>query len=173
MWAFTIFWLFPVSLLIGLVSIQSIAQFAPRLSNYLANHSFEADVIQSFVPTLLVSLLSMLIPLILLLIAKKAFTIATLSSLHDLIMIRYYKFLIVNVVVFFCVGVATVQSVLTSFKDTTGTKIIEIVATSFPVAGPFYVGWRECLYFDCHTVADRHSSHLHRCHAWRLRNCAV
>ncbi len=37
------------------------------------------------------------------LIAKKAHTISTLSALHDRIMTRYYKFLIVNVLVFFCV----------------------------------------------------------------------
>ena len=104
-------------------------------------------MIQSFVPTLIVSLLTLLIPILLLLIAKKAHTILTLSSLHDRIMTRYYKFLIVNVLVFFCVGTAALQSVLLSLsapQDTTG-DLLEIVASSFPSAGPFYVGWSECL----------------------------
>jgi hypothetical protein len=100
-------------------------------------------VIQSFIPTLLVALLALLIPLILLLIAKKAHTITTLSALHDLIMTRYYKFLIVNVVVFFCVGTAALQSFLNSFRSATRINVIHTVATSFPTAGPFYVGWRE------------------------------
>ncbi|KAK0464387.1 uncharacterized protein EV420DRAFT_1263449 [Desarmillaria tabescens] len=141
-WAFTIFWLFPVSLLVGLVSIQNISVFWPSLKAYLDRHAWEEEVIQSFLPTLLVALLALLIPLILLLIAKKAHTITTLSALHDRIMTRYYKFLIVNVLVFFCVGTAALQSILDSFRASANTPdILQIVADSFPSAGPFYVGW--------------------------------
>ncbi|KAI6044833.1 hypothetical protein EDC04DRAFT_3105614 [Pisolithus marmoratus] len=140
-WAFTIFWLFPVSLFVGLVSIQSIAGFWPSLYNYLSHHPWEEDVIQSFLPTVLVSLLAILFPPILLLLAKKAYTITTLSKIHDTIMIRYYKFLIVNVLVFFCVGVAVLQSFLTSFNNFSESNILQTLADSFPSAGPFYVGW--------------------------------
>ncbi|KIK52099.1 hypothetical protein GYMLUDRAFT_88867 [Collybiopsis luxurians FD-317 M1] len=140
-WAFTIFWLFPVSLLVGLVSIQNISTFWPKLKSYLDKHPWEEEVIQSFVPTLLVALLALLIPLILLLIGKKAHTITTLSALHDRIMTRYYKFLIVNVLVFFCVGTAALQSVLNSVGGTSASTVLNVVATSFPTAGPFYVGW--------------------------------
>ena len=79
----------------------------------------------------------------LVLIAKKAHTILTLSALHDRIMTRYYKFLIVNVLVFFCVGTAALQSFFVSFKSTSGQKLLEDVSDSFPTAGPFYVGWRK------------------------------
>ncbi|KAJ7259497.1 hypothetical protein B0H12DRAFT_1014472 [Mycena haematopus] len=142
-WGFTVFWLFPVSLLVGLVSIQNISVFLPKLKAYLDKHQWEEDLIQSFLPTLLVSLLALAIPPVLLLIAKKAHTITTLSALHDLILTRYYKFLIVNVLVFFCVGTAALQSVLDSFtpNQTTHVDILNIVADSFPTAGPFYVGW--------------------------------
>jgi hypothetical protein len=119
--------------------------FALVQKTYLDRHPWQEEVIQSFVPTLLVSLLALLIPLILLLIAKKAHTISTLSVLHDRIMTRYYKFLIVNVLVFFCVGVTAVQTLLTGIKSAiSGDRLLKIVATSFPSAGPFYVGWREC-----------------------------
>lgn len=60
--------------------------------------------------------------------------------MHDTIMTRYYKFLIVNVLVFFCVGTAALQSFL-SFKTVSESGIINTVAGSFPTAGPFYVGW--------------------------------
>ncbi|KAF9468511.1 hypothetical protein BDZ94DRAFT_668548 [Collybia nuda] len=140
-WGFTLFWLFPVSLLVGLVSIQNISLFWPSLKAYLDRHAWEEEVIQSFLPTLLVALLALLIPLILLLIAKKAHTITTLSALHDRIMTRYYKFLIVNVLVFFCVGTAALQSFLQSFKSTVRPDVLQVVADSFPTAGPFYVGW--------------------------------
>ncbi|TFK28073.1 hypothetical protein FA15DRAFT_585271 [Coprinopsis marcescibilis] len=140
-WGFTLFWLFPVSLLVGLVSIQNISLFWPNLKAYLDRHPWQSEVIQSFIPTLLVALLAILIPLILLLLAKKAHTITTLSALHDLIMTRYYKFLIVNVLVFFCVGTAAMQSVLQSFKNIANIGIVDLIADSFPTAGPFYIGW--------------------------------
>jgi hypothetical protein len=95
------------------------------------------------VPTILVALLALLVPPILLLIAKKANTITTLSALHDLIMTRYYKFLIVNVLIFFCVGTAALQSFLSSFGAATKAELLQAIADSFPSAGPFYVGWCE------------------------------
>jgi hypothetical protein len=135
-------WLFPVSLFVGLVSIQNISAYWPNLADYLDNHPWEEELLQSFLPTVLVSLLAVLIPLILLLIAKKAHTIITLSGMHDRIMTRYYKFLVVNVLVFFCIGTAAVQSFLVGFaiKDA-NRNALHVLADSFPSAGPFYVGW--------------------------------
>jgi len=88
-----------------------------------------------------VSLLAILIPPILFLIAKKAYRITTLSLIHDTILTRYYKFLIVNVLVFFCVGAAVLQTFLTSFGKVSESNILGVLADSFPSAGPFYVGW--------------------------------
>ena len=104
-------------------------------------HEWVSEVIQSFLPTFLVSALAILIPLVLLLIAKKGHTIITLSALHDLIMTRYYKFLVVNLLVFFCVGTAALQTFLVSIKSYTDGSVINVVSSSFPSAGPFYVGW--------------------------------
>ncbi|KAI0822219.1 DUF221-domain-containing protein [Trametes gibbosa] len=140
-WAFTLFWVFPVTIFVGLVNIQNLSTFVPGLLDYLQKHQWEEELLQSFLPTVLVALLSLLIPLILLLIAKRAHTIATLSALHDRIMTRYYKFLVVNVLVFFCIGTVALQSFLVSFKNATAPKIAEVISQSFPVAGPFYVGW--------------------------------
>lgn len=114
---------------------------------YLDRHAWQGEIIQSFLPTMLVSLLALLIPVILFFIAKKAHTVTTLSALHDLILTRYYKFLVVNVLVFFCVGTAALQSFLLSFRSPTSLNLIQIVADSFPSAGPFYVGW--CEWFWC------------------------
>ncbi|KAH9912692.1 uncharacterized protein BXZ73DRAFT_107327 [Epithele typhae] len=140
-WAFTISWVFPVSFFVGLVNIQNLSTLWPGLLDFLKTHSWEEELLQSFVPTVLVALLSLLIPLLLLLIAKRAHTIATLSALHDRIMTRYYKFLVVNVLVFFCVGTAALQSFLLSFKTIDTDQLASVIAQSFPVAGPFYVGW--------------------------------
>jgi hypothetical protein len=56
---------------------------------------------------------------------------------------RYYKFLIVNVLIFFCVGTAALQSFLNSFRNPTHIDVLQTVSSSFPTAGPFYVGWRK------------------------------
>ncbi|KIL63242.1 hypothetical protein M378DRAFT_80006 [Amanita muscaria Koide BX008] len=140
-WGFTLFWLFPVSLLVGLVSIQNISRFWPSLKTYLDRHAWQEEIIQSFAPTILVAILTLLIPPILYLIATKAHTIKTLSGLHDLVLVRYYKFLVINVLVLFCVGTAALQSFLLSFKLPSHLNLLQIVADSFPSAGPFYVGW--------------------------------
>ena len=43
--------------------------------------------------------------------------------------------------IFFCVGTAALQSVLISVGASSANTVLNIVATSFPSAGPFYVGW--------------------------------
>lgn len=80
--AFTILWLFPVSIFVGLVSIQNISAFWPGLvsqdaplansfslitvqKRYLDKHAWEEEVIQSFIPTLLLAVLAILVPLVL------------------------------------------------------------------------------------------------------------
>jgi hypothetical protein len=125
--------------------VDSDPSLNPFQKSYLDRHPWQEEVIQSFLPTLIMALLALLIPLLLLLIGKKAQTTTTLSAMHDTMMSRYYKFLVVNVLIFFCVGTAAVQSFLVSFKKITGTSILNIVADSFPSAGPFYVGWRKYL----------------------------
>lgn len=96
----------------GLVSIGKLSQFLPGLvsihliflrhkfltsvgqNTYLETHRVQKELLSSFLPTLLVALLAILIPLLLLLIAKKAHNIITFSKLHDRILTRYYKFLV-------------------------------------------------------------------------------
>lgn len=106
----------------------------------------------------------------LVLIAKKAHTISTLSTLHDRIMTRYYKFLIVNVLVFFCIGTVTLQSFLVSFSQTTGLKLISVVSDSFPSAGPFYVGWRKYWFTisDQRILTDAGNSYIYNGNSRRL-----
>ncbi|KAI5117451.1 hypothetical protein M0805_005828 [Coniferiporia weirii] len=138
-WVFTISWVIPVSLLVALVNINNIATVIPGLMQFLNQHILIQELLQSLLPTLLSSLLMLLIPLILLLIAKKAHTINTLSALHDRILTRYHKFLVANILVFFCVGVSALESFFTSFKSS--LDVVKVIGESFPSAGPFYVGW--------------------------------
>jgi hypothetical protein len=99
-------------------------------------------VIEPFLPTLLISLLAVTVPL-LLLIAKKGHTITTLSALHGRILTRYYKWFILNVLVFFCIGTTALSSFLVKFKNTAISDSLTQVATAyFRTAGPIYIGWR-------------------------------
>ncbi|KIM23172.1 hypothetical protein M408DRAFT_17948 [Serendipita vermifera MAFF 305830] len=147
-WAFTLFWVIPVTALVALISVDKISAFFPGLASYLSRHSYQKELITAFVPTLLVAILAILVPLLLLLIAKQAHTILTLSRLHDTIMVRYYKFLVCNVLVFFCIGTTSLNAILDSLRQNPGIEdptdsrdFVKIVATSFPNAAPFYVGW--------------------------------
>ncbi|KAG8737834.1 hypothetical protein FRC10_007761 [Ceratobasidium sp. 414] len=139
-WGFTLLWVFPVTLFVGLVSIDNLSQFVPGLTAYLDTHRVQKELLSSFLPTLLVALLAILIPLLLLLIAKKAHNIITFSRLHDRILTRYYKFLVCNVIIFFCFGVSALQSFLTSFGHQIN-NVVPLVASYIPVCAPFFVGW--------------------------------
>ncbi|KAF8752627.1 Late exocytosis, Golgi transport [Rhizoctonia solani] len=90
-WGFTVLWIFPVSLLVGLVSIDNLSRFIPELAH----------------------------------------NIITFSRLHDRILTRYYKFLVCNVVIFFCIGVSVLQSFLTSFGQQI-TNVVTLIAGYIP-----------------------------------------
>jgi hypothetical protein len=140
-------------------------------ANYLARHPWEEELLQSFIPTILVSLLALLIPPILFLIAKRAHTIVTLSALHDCIMTRYYKFLIINVLVFFCIGTAALQSFLVGFAIKEANRnVLHILSDSFPSAGPFYVGWRTSIGHNISSYSFV-GSHFYDLHPWRSGAC--
>ncbi|KAG8953010.1 hypothetical protein FRC03_011953 [Tulasnella sp. 419] len=134
-WAFTCFWIIPVSFLVSLVSIDNLSIILP----WLKTSPSRREILSSLIPTLLVTLLAILVPLLLLLLAKKAHTIVLLSKLHDQIMTRYHKFLVCNVLIFFCVGVFALQSFLESFRQPKNP--LPVIAEKFPIAAPFYVGW--------------------------------
>ncbi|KZW01495.1 hypothetical protein EXIGLDRAFT_760706 [Exidia glandulosa HHB12029] len=137
-WTFTCSWIFPVSLFVGLFNLSNLAGQIPFLDKYFDKHQHQESVLSGLLPTVLVSLLAIFVPMLLLLIGKKAHTIITLSKLHDRIMTRYHKFLQVNVLIFFCAGVSTLESFLTSFRQ--DANPIPLISASFSTAGPFYVG---------------------------------
>lgn len=91
-WAFTLAWIFPVSVLCGLASFTSIAGFLPAVANFLRDHPKVAGLISSLAPVILVALLTISICPILLLIANKAETINTRLGVHNSVLERFWKF---------------------------------------------------------------------------------
>ncbi|KZV92098.1 hypothetical protein EXIGLDRAFT_749824 [Exidia glandulosa HHB12029] len=139
-WLFQIFWLIPISGIIALVSVQNLTTIIPGLSRFFQKH----DKIQTFVtgllPTAIVVILGILVPVILFLIGRKGQTEVTWSGLHNGILIRYYKWAIINLLIFFCLGSSALNSILENFNRSIQDPFL-LVSRSFPAAAPFYAGW--------------------------------
>lgn len=58
----TVIWVFPVGALAGLLNLCSIEQFLPQFAEFLNNHQILRSLIQTGLPTLVVSLLNVAVP---------------------------------------------------------------------------------------------------------------
>ncbi|KAG8732546.1 hypothetical protein FRC11_012747, partial [Ceratobasidium sp. 423] len=134
-WFFQIFWIFPISFITTLISIKSLEVAIPALATFFDRHTKARSLLTGLIPTLLVAGLGILIPVILFVIGRKAQTEVTFSGLHDGILTRYYKWLIMNIV-----GLASFQTFLNAFKKHIPDPF-QLVSSSFPAAAPFYAGW--------------------------------
>ena len=119
-----------MSLFCALTSLTNIAGFIKPLQNFLNAHPKAASAITSLAPVILVALLTICICPILLLIANKAETINTKLGVHNSVLERFWKFLMVNGVVFFAVGQTAIEAYLTAFQ-TNDFDPLPIVASSF------------------------------------------
>nr|XP_031860912.1 uncharacterized protein CI109_003639 [Kwoniella shandongensis]KAA5527984.1 hypothetical protein CI109_003639 [Kwoniella shandongensis] len=139
-WAFTLVWIFPVSLLCALASLTNIAGFIKPLAGFLAAHPKVASAITSLAPVILVALLTIAICPILLVIANKAETIVTRLGIHNSVLERFWKFLMVNGVVFFAIGQSAIEAYLTAFQNNDFDPL-PIVASAFPTAAPYFASY--------------------------------
>ncbi|EPQ28682.1 uncharacterized protein PFL1_03985 [Pseudozyma flocculosa PF-1] len=139
-WAFTIFWVIIINIITNtLFSVQSLKKVLPGVQQFFDSHkSFEA-FLSITLPTVIVSLITMSIPELIFQTSKRAQGFVTFSALYDMCLIRYWKFVICNIVIFFCVGVTTVKAIL-SQVDESG-RILDNIAFSFPTAAPFFVSY--------------------------------
>lgn len=69
-WAFTLFWIIPVSLLVGLVSLDNLSERIGALQRYLNRHPSQKALLSSLLPTCLVALLIILVPQLLMLLSQ-------------------------------------------------------------------------------------------------------
>ncbi|OCF45349.1 hypothetical protein I317_00872 [Kwoniella heveanensis CBS 569] len=139
-WAFTLIWIFPVSLLCALASLTNIAGFIKPLQSFLNAHPKVASAITSLAPVILVALLTIAICPILLVIANKAETIVTRLGIHNSVLERFWKFLMVNGVVFFAIGQSAIEAYLTAFQNRNFDPL-PIVASAFPTAAPYFASY--------------------------------
>ncbi|KAK4684446.1 calcium permeable stress-gated cation channel, partial [Tremellales sp. Uapishka_1] len=129
-WAFTLVWIFPVSLFCAIASLSNIAGFIKPLSAFLNKNPKASSAITSLAPVILVALLTISICPILLLIANKAETVVTRLGIHNSVMSRFWKFLMVNGVVFFALGQSAIEAYLTAFQ-TNDFDPLPIISSAF------------------------------------------
>lgn len=139
-WAFTIVWIFPVSFFCALTSLTNIAGFIKPLKDWLDANPKASSAITSLAPVILVALLTLCICPILLLISNRAETVLTRYGIHQAVMERFWKFLMVNGVVFFAIGQSAIEAYLTAFQ-THDFDPLPIVASAFPTAAPYFASY--------------------------------
>ncbi|CDS00941.1 hypothetical protein [Sporisorium scitamineum] len=138
-WGFTIFWVIIINaIVLGIFSVDKLKQI-PGLGNFFNDNPKVTGFVTITLPPLLVSLASMSVPELIFQVGKRAQGFVTFSALYDMCLIRYWKFVICNVVIFFSVGSAVIVTVLTKVGNT--GSILSTVASAFPSAAPFFVSY--------------------------------
>ena len=132
--------IFPVSILCALSSFTNIAGFIPSLKDFLSTHPKVASAISSLAPVILVAGLTLCICPILLVIANKAETTNTRLAIHNSVLERFWKFLMVNGVVFFAIGQTAIEAYLTAFQDSDFDPL-PLLASAFPTAAPYFASY--------------------------------
>lgn len=102
-WAFTILWVIPLSIVsTALFSVKSLTTVFPPLKAAFASNPQLESFVSVTLPSLLVSLATMTVPEITFQISRRGQGFMTWSALYDRCLCRYWKFLVCNVLIFFC-----------------------------------------------------------------------
>ncbi|CAO1636976.1 unnamed protein product [Sympodiomycopsis kandeliae] len=141
-WAFTVFWVIPVQIITtALFSVEHLKKVVPGLARFFLAHQRLEGFISVTLPTVIVSLITMSVPELVFQISKRAQGFVTWSSLYDQCLCRYWKFIVCNIVIFFCIGTTTLEAILQQIGDPGKTQIIDNIAFAFPTAAPFFVSY--------------------------------
>ena len=140
-WGFILFYVLPMAALSSLFSIERLRHINKKLGAYFDKHEHQSEIFTSLLPTLIVAFIALLMPAILFGIGKKAQPHLTWSKLHNQIFHRYWVFMITNILITFCIGASTFQSILERITSESGLSLLQIIAHNFPQAAPFFASW--------------------------------
>ncbi|SCV71005.1 BQ2448_3767 [Microbotryum intermedium] len=163
-WAATIIWVIPVSFVVGLLSLSSIAKYIPKLAKFLEGNTVTQSLFQSLLPTSIVALLGIFVPTLLGIITRNGQALITTTKVHSAVQARYWKWSMTNIVrsslralftlvcretvtdsasspqiLLFCIGLTAFNSFLNAFRQP--TSVLTVVASSFPKGATFFVSW--------------------------------
>ncbi|KAI8991400.1 hypothetical protein BDF20DRAFT_811307, partial [Mycotypha africana] len=146
-WSLTIFWLFPITFILGLTSIQSLSNHVAFLRYFLASSLVIRTFVQNILPTLLVTLCMSFLPWIVLELSKKQ-DFLCYSELEDSVLGRYYHFAIFNVLIVFLLGTTFLTTMLDVLYEP--TMLIQLLANALPQGANFFLNY---ILFNCCTHA--------------------
>lgn len=81
----------------------------------------------------------MLTPTLIGILTRNGEVFYTTSSLHAAIQARYWKWLVVNILIVFVVGLAAFSAFLNLFQNP--ASLLTVIAGSFPKGATFFVSW--------------------------------
>ncbi|KAL0083953.1 hypothetical protein J3Q64DRAFT_1638529, partial [Phycomyces blakesleeanus] len=137
-WSLTVFWLFPISFILGLTSIESLSQHFAFLRYFLDSSLVVRSFIQNILPTLLVTLFMSLLPWILLEISKQQ-DFVSYSELEECVLGRYYHFAIFNVLIVFLLGTTFLSTMLDVLYEP--ARLTQLLANSLPQGANFFLNY--------------------------------
>ncbi|CEP17519.1 hypothetical protein [Parasitella parasitica] len=129
-WSLTIFWLFPITFILGLTSIQSLSNHLPFLRYFLASSFLVRSFVQNILPTLLVTLFMKI---------SKQQDFVSYSELEDCVLGRYYHFAIFNVLIVFLLGTTFLTTMLDVLYEP--TMLIQLLANALPQGANFFLNY--------------------------------
>ncbi|KAI9475882.1 MAG: hypothetical protein EXX96DRAFT_486591 [Benjaminiella poitrasii] len=137
-WSLTIFWLFPITFILGLTSIETLSNHVAFLRYFLASSLVVRSFIQNILPTLLVTLFMSILPWLVLEISKQQDFISY-SELEDSVLARYYHFSIFNVLIVFLLGTTFLTTMLDVLYEP--TMLIQLLANALPQGANFFLNY--------------------------------
>ncbi|ORZ11755.1 hypothetical protein BCR41DRAFT_356884 [Lobosporangium transversale] len=128
-WALIIFWIFPTSSFLLLMSLTQLSQRFKFLEPILEASPLIQSLIQNVLPIIFVTIFLALAPVIILAISKQELPVSH-SELEGKVLQRYYHFLIFNVLFVFMIGSAVVKSIISILQEP--TNIFKLLADLLP-----------------------------------------
>ncbi|KAF9914146.1 hypothetical protein BX616_008877 [Lobosporangium transversale] len=135
-WALIIFWIFPTSSFLLLMSLTQLSQRFKFLEPILEASPLIQSLIQNVLPIIFVTIFLALAPVIILAISKQELPVSH-SELEGKVLQRYYHFLIFNVLFVFMIGSAVVKSIISILQEP--TNIFKLLADLLPSGSTFFV----------------------------------
>lgn len=140
-WAFTLLWIFPLSIVSSvLANVQTLKTVFPGVEQLFERFPRLEAWISVTLPSLLVSLLNMLVPEMLFQLTARGQDLPTRSKLYDTVLCRYWKFTMITSLLFFTVGTTALKSALIQVGNK-HSPLLNSIAFSFPAAAPFFVSY--------------------------------
>jgi len=141
-WGLTIFWTILINFLtVGLANFTDIGP----LKQFFLNNPKLSGFVSTTLPSLAVALITMGVPELVFQISKRAQGFVTFSQLYDMCLTRYWKFAVLNVVVFFSIGSTVLLTIISTYTNgksrVSSENLLSTIAYSFPSTAPYFVSY--------------------------------